>query len=120
MAKTEKRENYPAEVTERLVNEYQAGVSVDALAEAFGKSKRSVIAKLVREGVYVAQEKPKAAKRDEGPTKKELLRTLEDAAPQLPIEGFVNVTKEALTALIDFIQESRDAPAEDEAQAEAA
>lgn len=50
-----KVENYSAEMTAKLVAEYEANASmetVEALAKALGKSVKSVIAKLVREGVY--------------------------------------------------------------------
>lgn len=110
---TAKRENYTAELTAAIVERYEAGESVESIAESIGKAVRSVRSKLVREGVYVAQEKPKAAAKDEGPTKKELLRDLESLAPHFPIEGFVNATKDALTALIRHLETEADAPAED-------
>lgn len=110
---TEKRVNYTEEQTAAIVNRYQAGETVEMIAESIGKAVRSVRSKLVREGVYVAAEKPVKAKREEGPTKKELLRELESLAPHFPIEGFVNATKEALTALIDHLQSEAEAPAED-------
>jgi len=52
--------NYTNEMVEHMVSEYKANptrATVDALAEEFGKSVRSVIAKLSREGVYIAQER---------------------------------------------------------------
>jgi len=52
--------NYTNEMVEHMVSEYKANptrATVDALAKEFGKSVRSVIAKLSREGVYVAQER---------------------------------------------------------------
>ena len=112
MAK-EAKANYTEELTAAIVDRYTSGETVEAIAESIGKAVRSVRSKLVREGVYVAAEKPKAAKREEGPTKKELLRDLESLAPHLPIEGFVNATKEALTALIQHLETEADAPAED-------
>ena len=110
---TEKRVNYTEEQTAAIVERYQAGESVETIAESIGKAVRSVRSKLVREGVYVAAEKPAKAKREEGPTKKELLRDLEVLAPHFPIEGFMNATKEALTAIIDHLQSEAEAPAED-------
>lgn len=110
---TAKRENYSEELTAAIVERYQAGETVEAIAESIGKAVRSVRSKLVREGVYVAAEKPVKAKREEGPTKKELLRDLESVAPHFPIDGFVNATKEALTALIDHLQSEGEAPAAD-------
>lgn len=105
--------NYTEELTAAIVQRYQDGETVEAIAESIGKAVRSVRSKLVREGVYVAAEKPVKAKREEGPTKKELLRDLEALAPHFPIEGFVNATKEALTALIDHLESEAEAPAED-------
>lgn len=110
---TEKRVNYTEELTAAIVQRYQDGETVEAIAESIGKAVRSVRSKLVREGVYVAAEKPMKAKREEGPTKKELLRDLESLAPHLPIDGFVNATKEAISALIAHLETEVDAPAED-------
>ena len=110
---TEKRVNYTEELTAAIVQRYQDGETVEAIAESIGKAVRSVRSKLVREGVYVVAEKPVKAKREEGPTKKELLRELESLAPHFPIEGFVNATKEALVALIDHLESEAEAPAED-------
>jgi len=56
MATTAK--NYTDEMVASMTEAYQANPSrdtVDALASKFGKTTRSVIAKLSREGVYVAQ-----------------------------------------------------------------
>lgn len=55
--------NYTAEQTAKVVADYQAGMTVEAIAEAVGKTARSVIAKLSKEGVYVAKGKT-AGKRD--------------------------------------------------------
>ncbi|OQB10729.1 MAG: hypothetical protein BWY21_00012 [Parcubacteria group bacterium ADurb.Bin216] len=55
--------NYTPEQTAKAVADYQAGVTVEAIAEAIGKTARSVIAKLSKEGVYVAKGKT-AGKRD--------------------------------------------------------
>ena len=99
----EKRVNYTEEMTAAIVDRYQAGESVEAIAESIGKAVRSVRSKLVREGVYVAAEKAPKAKREEGPTKKELMRELEAIAP-FPVEGLMNATKEAIQAVIDHLQ----------------
>ena len=103
MAK-EAKVNYTEAQTTQMVSEYQSGQTVEMIAEAMGKAVRSVRAKLVREGVYVAPEKGAKAKREEGPTKKDLLRDLEALAPHLPIDGFVNATKEAISALINHLE----------------
>lgn len=53
---TEKAVNYTPEQTVALVADYQAGETVEALASRFGKSVRSIVAKLSREGVYKKKE----------------------------------------------------------------
>ena len=47
--------NYSAEQTARVIVGYTDGVSVENLAAEMGKSVRSIIAKLSREGVYKAK-----------------------------------------------------------------
>ncbi len=47
---TAKRENYSEELTAAIVERYQAGETVEAIAESIGKAVRSVRSKLVREG----------------------------------------------------------------------
>ena len=54
---TDKTVNYTPEQTAQLVAKYQDGVSVENLATMFGKTTRSVVAKLSREGVYHAKSK---------------------------------------------------------------
>ena len=49
--------NYTPEMTAKIVADYAAGVSVEAIAANVGKSIRSVVAKLSREKVYVAKER---------------------------------------------------------------
>ena len=71
-----KQPNYSVSMTAQIIDDYQNGSSVDEIASSIGKSVRSVRSKLVREGVYVAQEKKTSRKSDE-PTKKELLKTLD-------------------------------------------
>lgn len=98
-----KAPNYSEEMTAAIVERYQAGESVEDIAESIGKAVRSVRSKLVREGVYVAPEKPAKAEKAEGPTKKELMRELEAIAP-FPVEGLMNATKEAIQAVIDHLK----------------
>ena len=96
--------NYTEAMVEQMLTMYAelGNEGLDAIAEAVGKPVRSVRSKLVREGAYVATpEKPKA-KREEGPTKKEMLRELEALAP-FEVEGFLNATKEAIQAVIDLL-----------------
>ena len=49
--------NYTPEQTEQLVQGYKEGLTVETLALQLGKSTRSVVAKLSREGVYKAKSK---------------------------------------------------------------
>ena len=51
--------NYSAEMTAELVAKYLAGETVETLATFAGKSVRSVVAKLSREGVYKSKAKAK-------------------------------------------------------------
>ena len=89
--------NYSAEMTAKIVSDYQNGVDVADIAASVEKSVRSVRSKLVREGVYVA--KPKAATKSvQGPTKKELLNDLE--ATGFDVQGFEGATKDAISRLI--------------------
>lgn len=56
-------QNYSAEQTASAVEAYKAGQTVETIAAELGKSVRSVVAKLSREGVYVAKTKAKGAGR---------------------------------------------------------
>ena len=103
-----KAPNYTDEMVVAITASYEAGTPVEEIAEAIGKSVRSVRSKLVREGVYVAQEKPKGAKRDNGPTKKELLGKLEEVDPNAPLGGLMGATKEAISWAIDTAEAAAD------------
>ena len=92
--------NYSAELTAQIIEDYQNGSSVEEISSAIGKSLRSVRSKLVREGVYIAQEKTMSNKPKE-PTKKELLRVLESQV-DFPVEGLLGATKESILDLIKF------------------
>ena len=62
---TEAVKNYTEEMVDAMVADYQANPTPDtvaALAKEFNKSTRSIVAKLVREGVYKAQPRAVAAK----------------------------------------------------------
>jgi hypothetical protein len=93
--------NYTPELTATIIEQYQNGTDVESIAASIDKSVRSVRSKLVREGVYVAKPKT-AAKRDQGPTKKELLNELESTG--FDVVGFEGATKEAITRLIAMVQ----------------
>jgi len=58
----DKNVTYTPEQTNQAVQDYQAGTPVEAIAITLGKSVRSVIAKLAREGVYQAKAKTGATR----------------------------------------------------------
>ena len=49
--------NYTPEQETQMATNYEAGMSVDEIAEALGKSVKSVVAKLSRLGIYKAKAK---------------------------------------------------------------
>lgn len=62
---------YTPEITQQLLQDHQAGISVREISEKLSVPERSVIAKLSSLGVY--QKKPYLNKRGEPPEKKEVL-----------------------------------------------
>lgn len=54
--------NYTDEMTAKVVEAYKAGTAVEVIAAEIGKSVKSVISKLSREGVYVAKSKTASAR----------------------------------------------------------
>jgi hypothetical protein len=86
---------------------------MDEIATALARSVRSVRAKLVREGVYIADTKEKAAPRDMGPTKGELLESL--VAMGMNVEGLEGATKPAILRIIALAEGVVTAPDEVEA-----
>lgn len=67
--------NYTPEQETQMVDQYQAGMSVDEIATAFGKSVKSVVAKLSVLGVY--KPKAKATATGDRVTKATLVATIE-------------------------------------------
>ena len=99
---TQKTANYTAEMVDSIIEMYNelGNEGLDEIADSIGKSVRSVRSKLVREGVYVAAPKKAAAKQD-GPSKKEILRDIE--ATGFDVSGFEGATKMALTRLMGVV-----------------
>lgn len=64
MEKTTKAKvvNYTDEQTATAKEMYAKGASIDSIAQAIGKGTKSVVAKLVREGVYKKAEKAEGGK----------------------------------------------------------
>lgn len=93
--------NYTDEMVAKAVEMYaeHGNEGMETIAETLGRSVRSVRSKLVREGVYVAAEKPVKQAKIEGPTKKEMLNELE-ALVDFPVDGLMGATKTAIGDLI--------------------
>ena len=102
MEKVNYTEAMVAQATEMYTNLGNDGM--DAIAEAVGRSVRSVRAKLVREGVYVAPVKPEPKPKDEGPTKKEMLAEL-NGLVGFDVDGLSGATKEVIANVIKLVGE---------------
>ena len=95
--------NYTETQVETMLAEYAAGISVEAIATSLGKSVRSVVAKLSREGVYKAK-----AKNTSGTVtlrKAQLIELIaaKVGATQESLESLEKATKEALEILASAI-----------------
>jgi len=104
----EKAVNYTAEQTAKIIADYQAGVAVEAIASALGKTVRSVVAKLSREKVYVA--KQYVSKTGEKPVKKDVTADAIGAILRLSendIESLTKANKSALKAIFDALANSK-------------
>ena len=102
---TAKTVNYTPEQTAKMVADYAAGVSVDKMAEALGKSVRSVVAKLSREGVY--QKKTYKTKTGEAVVKKDAWADYIGEAlgmSEADTESLTKANKTALAKIADFIK----------------
>jgi len=99
---TQKTTNYSADMVDSMVAMYEelGNDGLDQIAAELDKTVRSVRSKLVREGVYVASPK-KAAAKQEGPSKKEILREIESNG--FDVSGFEGATKAALSRLISVV-----------------
>lgn len=93
----EKVANYTPEQTLKLVSDYQSGVTVETLAETLGKSVRSIVAKLSREGVY--KKKEYVSKTGEKPVKKDAHADAIGAILRLSEPETESLTKANKTAL---------------------
>lgn len=95
--------NYTEEQVTQLHDMYaeMGSEGLDAIAEAIGKTVRSVRAKLVRDGLYVAPTKASSLKAN-GPSKKDILREFETVG--FDPTGLEGATKEALVRILDQIR----------------
>ena len=98
------KKNYSDEIVAQMTEQYVANPTretVDALAQEFGKTVRSVIAKLSREGVYVAQ--PKVTKTGEPVVRKQELVAMLEAHYEVAMPSLVKASKADLQRLIDCL-----------------
>ena len=105
---TAKTLNYTPEQTTKMVADYQAGVSVDALAQELGKTVRSIVAKLSREKVY--QAKTYVSKTGETPIKKDVHADFIGMAlglTEADTESLTKANKVALAKIADFIRNEK-------------
>lgn len=95
--------NYDEDTTNKLLELYEehGTEGLHVIAEKLGKTERSVRSKLVRLGKYKPKDKA-ANRKTEGPSKKELLRDIENAG--FKVDGFESATKPALQRLLNFIE----------------
>lgn len=96
---TKQTTTYTVEQTQELVAAYAVNKNVEELAMQFGKSVRSIISKLAREGVYEKKSAPakKSARKDELVIQLELFAKVE-------MPSLKNMTCEDLLKLVEFIK----------------
>lgn len=95
--------NYTPDQVTQLVTDYMAGTSVEALAEALGKSVKSVVAKLSREGVYKPKTKATSGSRI---TKADMTKEAEKLLdlPEGTLDSLQKGTSEALEMLVTALR----------------
>lgn len=88
---------YTAEQSQEIINRYLNNESVESIAEIIGRSPRSIIAKLVREGTYISRTKSNIAR----PTKAALVENIAKILDLdiTTIETLEKATHEALYAV---------------------
>ena len=94
--------NYTPDQVTQLVTDYMAGTSVEALAEALGKSVKSVVAKLSREGVYKPKTKAVGARVTKADMTKEAEKLLD--LPEGALDSLQKGTAEALELLVSALR----------------
>jgi hypothetical protein len=91
---------YTKELTDRIVNDYKAGIEVESIAKTLRVPDRSIIAKLSSLGVY--QKKTYLNKRGEVPVKKyQMIEELAEilSVPSDQLESLEKVNKSVLILL---------------------
>jgi hypothetical protein len=102
---TAKAVNYTPEQTAKMVADYAAGVTVEAIANELGKSVRSIVAKLSREKVYKA--KTYVSKTGEAVVKKDEWADYIGQAlglTEADTESLTKANKVALARIAEFIK----------------
>lgn len=100
--------NYTQEQTTKVVADYTNGVTVEQIAEEMGKSVRSIVAKLSREGAY--KKKEYVTKTGEAVVKKDQHADAIGAILQLSepdTESLTKANKSALRAIFEALAASR-------------
>jgi hypothetical protein len=104
----EKIVNYTPEQTAQMMADYSAGVTVESIAESMGKTVRSVVAKLSREGVY--KKKEYVSKTGEKPVKKDAHADAIGAILKLSegeIDSLTKANKSALKTIFEALANSK-------------
>jgi hypothetical protein len=100
--------NYTPEQTQDIVAGYLVGESVESIADRMGKSVRSIVAKLSREGVY--KKKEYVSKTGERPVKKDAHADAIGAILQLSesdTDSLTKANKSALKAIFTALANSK-------------
>jgi hypothetical protein len=103
MTATAKPVNYTPEQTTQLVDAYKSGTTVEQIATELGKSTRSVVAKLSREGVYQPKTKSKGETRVKKAELVDQLAALCEVAPEV-FESLEKANYEVLELLLNKLQ----------------
>ena len=104
----EKIVNYTPEQTVQMLADYAGGMTTEAIADSLGKTVRSVVAKLSREGVY--RKKEYVGKTGERPVKKDVHADAIGAVLGLSegeIDSLTKANKSALTKIFQALANSR-------------
>jgi len=100
--------NYTPEQTAKVVADYQSGITVEDIADELGKTVRSVVAKLSREGVY--QKKVYKTKTGEKVVKKNEHADAIGAILRLSeadVESLTKANKSALKTIFEALADSK-------------
>lgn len=98
---TEKTPNYTPEQETQLQQLYQSGTTIQDLATQFGKSERSIVAKLSRMGIYQGKGRPQPGSRV---TKAGLVARLGELLNLSSLETLEKADKAALIDLVTKIE----------------